>query len=373
MVTGPRPDWSELERAYKGRRVLVTGHTGFKGSWLTLWLHALGAQTTGVSLAPPTRPSLFQVAGVQRFCVHCEMDVRDLSGLSSLVARTRPAFVFHLAAQSLVRAGYELPIDTISTNVLGTANILEAVLVERVPCSVVVVTSDKCYENSERPLGYREDDPLGGFDPYSMSKGAAEFVTSSYRRSFFPVERMAEHGTAVASARAGNVIGGGDWAPDRIVPDAVRSLGQHRPIPVRNPSSVRPWQHVLEPLGGYLLLGATLAADRAGGPGPSSAEAWNFGPRPEESLTVGQLADEIVRLWGEGTWEDRSGDREPHESRTLRLNIDKAVSRLAWSPRWNVREAVSRTVEWYRAHHVEGGSFDAAALCQQQIRAYAGS
>ncbi|MGH9364106.1 MAG: CDP-glucose 4,6-dehydratase [Thermoanaerobaculia bacterium] len=369
-MTASRPSWSELEAAYQGRRVLVTGHTGFKGGWLTLWLHSLGANVIGVSLPAPTTPSLFEAAGVHRFCQHRELDIRDLAGLRALVGSLRPDFIFHLAAQSLVRASYEFPIDTISTNVLGTANILEAARVEKLACGIVVVTSDKCYENREGNFGYREEDPLGGYDPYSMSKAAAELVTSSYRRSFFPIERMSEHGTAVASARAGNVVGGGDWAPDRIVPDAIRSLGGGQAIPVRNPFSVRPWQHVLEPLAGYLLLGTRLAAERAGTPGSSYSEAWNFGPGPEGPVSVGQLAEEIVRAWGQGSWEDRSGGPDPYESPTLHLSIDKAVARLGWRPRWRLRETVRRTVDWYKAHHVQGAAFDGAGLCMKQIRNY---
>ncbi|HEX9050196.1 MAG TPA: CDP-glucose 4,6-dehydratase [Anaeromyxobacter sp.] len=364
------PTRDELRRAYAGKRVLVTGHTGFKGGWLTLWLRELGAEVTGYALAPDPMPSLFLAAGVERACRHVVADVRDLPRLRAAVREARPDAVFHLAAQPLVRRSYEEPVLTVETNVLGTAHVLEAVRQEGRPCAVVVVTSDKCYENREWPWGYREDEPMGGHDVYSMSKGAAELVVASWRRSFFPPARLAAHGIAVASARAGNVVGGGDWARDRIVPDAIAALAAGRPIPVRNPDGVRPWQHVLEPLGGYLLLGARLAAGEPAEARARWCEAWNFGPRTEDARPVREVVDAIVEAWGSGRWEDRRDPAAPHEAGLLRLSIEKARERLGWAPRWPFAETFRRTVEWYRAFHGGASKDDLAALCVRQIDDY---
>jgi CDP-glucose 4,6-dehydratase len=364
------PTRAELRSAYAGKKVLLTGHTGFKGSWLTLWLRELGADVTGYALAPDAMPSLFLAAGVERACRHLVADVRDLPRLRAVLHETRPDLVFHLAAQPIVRLSYERPVETIETNVLGTVYLLEAVRQEGRPCAVVVVTSDKCYENRERSHGYREDEPMGGHDVYSMSKGAAELVVASYRRSFFPPSRLAQHGVALASARAGNVVGGGDWAKDRIVPDAIQALAERRPIPVRNPEGVRPWQHVLEPLGGYLLLGARLS----GGPGPGAyCEPWNFGPRPEDARPVREVAEAIVASWGSGSWDDRHDPEAPHEAGLLRLDIEKARTRLGWSPRWGFEETFRRTVEWYRAFHAGASREELAGRCLAQIEEYLSS
>jgi CDP-glucose 4,6-dehydratase len=363
------PTLPELRRAYAGKRVLLTGHTGFKGGWLALWLADLGAEVTGYALAPDAMPSLYLAAGVERGLRSVIADVRDLPRLRAVIDETRPDFVFHLAAQPLVRLSYELPVDTIQTNVVGTAHVLEAVRQAGRPCAVVVVTSDKCYENREWVYGYREDEAMGGHDVYSMSKGAAELVVSSYRRSFFHPARLARHGVAVASARAGNVVGGGDWAKDRIVPDAVNALADKRAIPVRNPHGVRPWQHVLEPLGGYLLLGARLAGVGTEAP-ERFCEAWNFGPRIEDARPVREVVEALIRSWGSGSWDDRHDPAAPHEAGLLRLSIDKAQARLGWTPRWRFDETFRRTVEWYRAFHA-GASQDAlAALCRSQTREY---
>jgi CDP-glucose 4,6-dehydratase len=364
---------AELRRAYAGKKVLLTGHTGFKGSWLTLWLRELGAEVTGYALAPDPMPSLFLAAGVERACRSILADVRDLARLRAVVHETAPDHVFHLAAQPLVRLSYEQPVPTIETNVLGTANVLEAVRLAGRPCAVVVVTSDKCYENKEWIHGYREDEPMGGHDVYSMSKGAAELVVSSYRRSFFHPARLAEHGVAVATARAGNVVGGGDWAKDRIVPDAIGALAARRPIPVRNPDGVRPWQHVLEPLGGYLLLGARLAVTEPAAARAKHAEPWNFGPRTEDARPVRSVVEALIRAWGSGSWEDRRDPRAPHEAGLLRLAIDKAHARLGWSPRWGFEETFERTVAWYRAFHEGASRDDLAALCRNQIEEYLAS
>ncbi len=373
------PVEAELRRAYAGARVLLTGHTGFKGGWLTLWLRDLGAEVTGYALAPDTKPSLFEVAGVERACRSVIADIRDLGRFRSVLDEARPDFVFHLAAQPLVRVSYEMPVETIQTNVLGTAHVLEAIRLEGRPCAVVIVTSDKCYENREWLYGYREDEPMGGHDVYSMSKGAAEIVVSSFRRSFFGPAKLAQHGIAVASARAGNVVGGGDWAKDRIVPDCIAALAENRPIPVRNPDGVRPWQHVLEPLGGYLLLGARLAgiAPPAGAEGDAGVaararfcEAWNFGPRPEDARPVRAVVEALIEAWGGGSWEDRHDPGAPHEAGLLRLSIEKAQARLGWTPRWGFEETLHRTVEWYRAFHSGAGKDALASLCSEQMKEY---
>lgn len=363
------PSAAELRQAYAGKRVFLTGHTGFKGSWLALWLRELGAEVVGFSLAPDTTPSLFEIAGVEGSCDHHIGDVCDLSSLRSAVRNARPDYVFHLAAQALVRDSYERPLETVQTNVLGTAHLLEAIRLERLRCAVVIVTSDKCYENRERVHGYREDDAMGGHDVYSMSKGAAELVAASWRRSFFPASRLSEHGVAIATARAGNVIGGGDWARDRLIPDAIRALAGRRPVPIRNPTAVRPWQHVLEPLGGYLLLGARLAGVGTNSPA-AFCEAWNLGPRFEDSRAVHELIEAAITAWGSGSWEDRSDPTAPHEAAILRLSIDKAQALLSWGPRWRFGETIRRTMEWYRAFQ-EGTRHERMRdLCRQQIKEY---
>ena len=355
-------DWSGV---YRGRHVLVTGHTGFKGGWLSLWLAALGARVTGFSLPAPTTPSLFEAARLGDRVDHVEGDVRDRDALGRTVARVTPDLVFHLAAQPIVRASYGDPIATFATNVMGTANVLDAVRVAGREVAVIVITSDKCYENREWPHAYRETDRLGGRDPYSASKAAAEIVVSSFRQSFFPPERMAAHGVAVATTRAGNVIGGGDWASDRIVPDCLRALRGGESIAVRRPGAVRPWQHVLEPLAGYLMLGARLAsadpAERA-----RFADAWNFAPDVGDSRTVRELVCEIVAAYGGGAWHEAS-DGGPHEAGMLRLANDKARALLGWKPLWGFPRAVAATVDWYRAF--DGGG-SAADLCDRQIAEY---
>jgi CDP-glucose 4,6-dehydratase len=363
------PFCSQLARVYAGRNVLVTGHTGFKGTWLTMWLAELGARVTGFALAPETRPALFEVIRGSELCRSVIGDVRDGATLRKVIGEARPDVVFHLAAQALVRASYEEPIGTLETNVLGTANVLEALRLEACPCAAVIVTTDKCYESRESVYGFREDEPLGGHDPYSTSKAAAELVVASYRRSFFPPARIRDHGIAVASARAGNVIGGGDWSRDRLVVDCVRALALGEPIQVRNPSAIRPWQHVLEPLGGYLLLGARLL-EAPPETAPDLCQAWNFGPRSEDTRSVRELADRVVDAWGKGAWEEGAQPGAPHEAGTLRLCTEKAQLRLCWSPRWSFDEAVERTVEWYRAFHRGATPMELAALSRAQIRDY---
>ena len=360
----------ELRGAYEGRRVFLTGHTGFKGGWLALWLRELGARVYGYALPPPTTPSLFDAAGLSSACEVSEVaDVRDLARLEASLRAAEPDVVLHLAAQPLVRVSYEQPLDTFTTNALGTAHLLEAVRRLRRPCAVVLVTSDKCYENREWVYGYREDEALGGHDVYSMSKGAAELVAAGWRRSFFDPARLSEHGVAVATARAGNVIGGGDWAKDRIVPDCIAALADGRPVVVRRPRAVRPWQHVLEPLGGYLALGARLLGVGTG-ERARFCEAWNFGPAVEDSRTVEELVEQLVEAWGSGTWEDRQEPNAPHEAGLLRLSIEKAQARLGWWPRWHFEEACRRTVEWYRAWARGAGPRELRELSLRQLRDY---
>ena len=359
-------DFSALRAAYAGRRVLVTGHTGFKGAWLCEWLLDLGAKVHGVAL-PPEERSLFGALELERRMEHVVLDIRDAAALRAHVAALRPEIVFHLAAQALVRLSYREPVETFATNVLGTAHVLEAVRAADFPCSIMVVTSDKCYANDGRPRAFREDDPLGGHDPYSASKGAAEIVTASYRDSFFAHDTR----VALASARAGNVIGGGDWAVDRIVPDAIRALEAGRPIPVRNPAYTRPWQHVLEPLGGYLLLAAKLEAARAAGRADEVARyarAFNFGPDPAANRPVRELAEEILRHWP-GRWEQAAQEKHLPEAPLLSLDIARAREVLGWEPRWDFARTVAETVAWYRARHEKK---DAVGETRAQIAAYAG-
>ena len=329
--------------AFAGRRVLLTGHTGFKGAWLSEWLLGLGADVTGFALAPPTDPALFDQLGLARRLRNVQSDVRDAAKVAHAVSESRPDFIFHLAAQSLVRESYEQPVDTFATNVMGTINVLEAARALDRPCVVIVVTTDKCYLNREWHYGYREDDPLGGRDPYSASKAAAEIATAAWRSSFFGKSPV-----RLASGRAGNVIGGGDWARDRIVPDCIRSLSKGRPIPVRNRLATRPWQHVLEPLAGYLWLAASLAAV----PGPrhddaSLESAFNFGPDSDSNRNVGELVGRVLQHWP-GEWADASDGAAPHEARFLHLSTDKAARVLRWRPVWAFDRTIAETVAWYR-------------------------
>jgi len=334
--------------AFAGRRVLVTGHTGFKGSWLTRWLLDLGADVTGYALEPATSPSLFDELGLQSEIAHVIADVRDRDRLRAEMIAARPEFVFHLAAQPLVRLSYEQPVETYATNVMGTVHLLEAVRSVPSVGVVVNVTSDKCYENRETGQSYVEEDPMGGFDPYSSTKGCSELVTASYRRSFFG-EGSA---VALASARAGNVIGGGDWACDRIVPDCVRALAAGEPIFVRNPDAVRPWQHVLEPLSGYLWLAARMSAGAHVFDGP-----WNFGPEPGDDWPVRSVVEELIAAWGGGSWTaPPAGARQLHEATLLNLDITKARRELGWRPVYDVRHAIRATAGWYGTRHHDPSS-----------------
>jgi CDP-glucose 4,6-dehydratase len=355
-----------LQRAYAGKRVFLTGHTGFKGAWMALWLKKLGAEVVGYALAPDQPRGVFLAAGVESACEHHLGDIRDAEAVRAAMVAARPQIVFHLAAQALVRKSYDLPLETLDINVRGTAHVLEALKALKAPVACVVVTSDKCYENQEWIYGYRETEPMGGHDVYSMSKGAAELVTASWRRSFFPPAKISEHGVKIATARAGNVFGGGDWAVDRILPDAIAALSHGKPIGVRSPKAVRPWQHVLEPLGGYLWLGAKLLS-----PEPAEfCEGWNFGPDLASTVAVAPLIEKVIAAWGSGRWEDLSRPDAKHEASLLRLAIEKAQARLGWSPRWGLDVAVGHTVAWYREQLLGASPAKLAALCQAQIDAY---
>jgi CDP-glucose 4,6-dehydratase len=364
--TAPNPS-AVFANTYAGRTVLLTGHTGFKGSWLSEWLLSLGANIAGFSIDCED-PSLFQQIHLQERMRDIRGDVRDLPAVTEIVKEVKPDFIFHLAAQPLVRRSYLDPVETFTTNVTGSINVMEAVRVSRQRCAVVMVTTDKCYENRETAYAYREDDPLGGHDPYSASKAAAEIAIASYRKSFFATETPPR--VALASARAGNVIGGGDWATDRLVPDAVRALQRGEEIAVRNKEATRPWQHVLDPLSGYLTLGIALWNTLQGKEITCSREgnwaAFNFGPQPESNRKVASVIDELLKHWP-GKWIDRSDQAAPHEAGLLNLNIEKANHVLAWRPVWNFEEAVAETAAWYRN---AGNGSDPLALTRQQIAQY---
>ena len=329
---------------WQGKRVFLTGHTGFKGGWLSLWLQQLGAVVTGYALEAPTTPSLFEVAGVARGMVSIIGDVRDGEALKRAMADARPEIVIHMAAQPLVRYSYVNPVETYATNVMGVVNLLEAVRATPGVRSVVNVTSDKCYENREWPWGYRENEAMGGYDPYSNSKGCAELVTAGYRSSFFNAEKYAEHGIALGSGRAGNVIGGGDWALDRLIPDMLRAIGAGEPVMIRNPHSIRPWQHVLEPLSGYLTLAEKLYTE-----GPVHAEGWNFGPHDIDAKPVEWIIERMTQEWGAGASWQLDGQNHPHEATYLKLDCSKARGQLGWHPRWDIGQTIAKIVEWHKA------------------------
>lgn len=347
---------------WRGKKVLVTGHTGFKGSWLSLWLQSLEADLVGYSAGVPTTPSLFELAGIGEGMISVEGDVRDGAALEEVVARHRPEIVFHLAAQPIVRRSFRDPVETYETNVLGTVHLFEAVRKADFVRVLVNVTSDKCYEEREGAPPYREDDPKGGRDPYSSSKACAELVTAAYRHSFFTGGSTGSEQTALASARAGNVIGGGDWAEDRLVPDLMRSALSGAPALIRNPDAVRPWQHVLNPLSGYLLLAERLWTDR------SYADGWNFGPEEDDAKPVRWLVDRIRALWGdELSFEIEQDADHPREARSLELDSSKARSKLGWSPRWDLEQGVTSLVEWYKAYAAGRANRD---LILTQIEAF---
>lgn len=352
-----------MQNLFEGKRVLVTGHTGFKGSWLAIWLHRLGAEVTGVALDPGTPRDNFVLSGIgSRIKDDIRADIRDRAALEEIFRRCRPEIVFHLAAQPLVRLSYDIPAETYDTNVMGTVNVMEAIRAAGSTRVAVMITSDKCYENREQARGYCEEDPMGGYDPYSSSKGAAEIAIASWRRSFFnPADFGIKHNTAIASARAGNVIGGGDWAKDRILPDCIRALEAGKPIPIRNPKAVRPWQHVLEPLGGYLLLAEKMWEH------PSDyCEGWNFGPDASSIRTVREVAGKVVEHYGSGSIELAADSAAPHEAQLLTLSIDKARERLGWKPRMDLERSIGMTVDWYRRYR----NTDVYSMCAEQIDEY---
>ena len=349
---------------WRGKRVLITGHTGFKGGWLTLCLQSMGAEVSGYSLPPPTQPSFYVVTGIEDSIASVRGDVRNLPDLKSMFTQSSPEIVFHLAAQSLVRSSYLDPVETYSTNVMGTVNVLEAVRHCPGVRSVVIVTSDKCYENREWDRGYREGDAMGGYDPYSNSKGCAELVTSAFRNSFFNPDAYANHHVALASGRAGNVIGGGDWAEDRLLPDIIRAIVADQPVKIRNPGAIRPWQHVLEPLSGYLGLAQRLYEE-----GSRSTGGWNFGPADDDTSPVESIVSRITSLWGDGARWELDSRSHPHEARFLKLDCSKARSELGWQPRIRLETALAWTVDWYRQWHL---GKDMRKLSLNQIATYCG-
>ena len=342
---------------WRNRRVFLTGHTGFKGSWLSLWLQHMGAEVDGYALSPPTQPAMFEICQVARNLHSTIGDIRDVNSLSRALHDARPDIVFHLAAQPLVLTSFEQPLDTFDTNVMGTANLLEAVRNCNTVRAVVVISSDKCYENREQLWGYREPDPMGGHDPYSASKGCTELLVACYRKSF-----LAGHGVHLASARAGNVIGGGDWAANRLVPDVLRAFTAGRTVELRHPSAIRPWQHVLEPLSGYLLLAERLCND-----GAAFAEGWNFGPEETDAKTVAWIVERLAAGWGpDASWTQADRPRH-HEAHTLKLDCSKARTLLGWHPRWHADEAITRSLAWYQAWR---SGADMYAYTLNEITAY---
>jgi len=352
-VTGPTKSNGKF---FQDKRVLVTGHSGFKGSWLVLWLNRLGAKVTGVSLPPKTQPNLFSLASIGERCDSRFVDIRDRAALDTLIKHVRPEIVFHLAAQPLVRTGYRDPVETFATNVMGTVHVLDALRGLEQTRVAVMVTTDKVYRDEERQRPYREDDPLGGHDPYSASKAAGEMVIASYRDAF-----LAERGVAVAGARAGNVIGGGDWSEDRLIPDAVRAWQQGNTLEIRRPNAIRPWQHVLEPLAGYLTLAEQLWQR------PALAGAYNFGPEPHETTTVHDVVELARNCYGRGEVSFGTGSGGPHEAEWLALDITKSSQSLGLNPRWTLAESIEKTMSWYRAC---GEGDEARELCVAQIAEY---
>ena len=348
---------------WRAKRVFVTGHTGFKGSWLSLWLQSLGAQVTGFALPPNTAPSLFEVARVGEGMRSITGDIRDLASLQRALDEARPEIVIHMAAQPLVRYSYAHPVETYATNVMGSVHLLEAIRQTGGVKAVVMVTSDKCYENREWVWGYRESEAMGGYDPYSNSKGCSELVTAAYRSSFFNPASYAQHGVALASGRAGNVIGGGDWALDRLIPDVVRAIEQGREVIIRSPHAIRPWQHVLEPLSGYLHLAERLYAD-----GIEFAEGWNFGPHDHDARPVAWIVEQLARIWGDGaTYRIDPSAADLHEAHYLKLDCSKAHMKLGWQPRWNLLHTLGKIAGWHKAQR---SGDDMQALTLAQIREY---
>lgn len=350
-----------LNNFFKGKTILVTGHTGFKGSWLSIWLKELGAKVIGYALEPYTDEDNFVVANLSSKMISNFGDITNYKGLKKVFDDYQPEIVFHMAAQSLVRLSYRQPKLTYDTNIGGTVNILECCRLTDSVKVIINVTSDKCYEDRKRPRGYRETDPMGGYDPYSSSKGCAEIITSAYRNSFFNAREDKKHNKSISSVRAGNVIGGGDWREDRLIPDCIRALRNNEPIGIRSPRSVRPWQFVLEPLSGYMLLASKMYEN-----GERYSGAWNFGPDYISIITVEEMVKNLIKHWGSGHYKDLSKklSNEPHESKTLTLNISKAINLLNWRPALNINEAIEYTVNWYKASEVDYN------FCVRQISDY---
>ena len=354
-----------FRKTYQDKSVLVTGHTGFKGGWLSLWLKELGAKVVGYSLEPPTEPSLFEAINLKDKIIHIIGDVRDEEHLTAIFEKYQPEFVFHLAAQSIVRRSYKEPKFTYETNVMGTVNVLEAVRKTNSVRVCIIVTSDKCYENKEWVYSYREIDPMGGYDPYSSSKGCAELITATYRRAFFnPNDRHQTDNIALSSVRAGNVIGGGDWGEDRIIPDCIGALSKGETIVIRNPSAIRPWQYVLEPLSGYLLLGALMYEDST-----EYSSAWNFGPDDKNILTVEELVKLVIKYWGSGSY-IIDNSTQPYEAKFLKLDTSKVRTLLGWKPLYDIDEAVRRTINWYKNFYNNISKETLYKFTLQEIREY---
>jgi CDP-glucose 4,6-dehydratase len=349
-----------FDNFYKGKRVLITGHTGFKGSWLSIWLHELGAEVIGVALDPYSELDNYVLSGIgSKIKADIRADIRDGRLMKEIFAKYKPEIVFHLAAQPLVRLSYEIPVDTYETNVMGSINVMEAIRYNKSVKVGVMITTDKCYENKEQLEGYIETDPFGGYDPYSSSKGACEIAIQSWRRSFFnPADYGRKHTVSLASVRAGNVIGGGDWALDRIIPDCIRALEVGKPIEIRSPKAVRPWEHVLESLSGYMILAQKMWNDPTG-----FCEGWNFGPEAEGVSTVWEIAKEVIKCYGSGELKDSSDPDAVHESKFLMLNINKAKTRLGWKPRMSMQMCIELVVDWYKRYKSE----DVYGLCIEEI------
>lgn len=352
-----------FDNFYNGKRVLITGHTGFKGSWLSIWLHELGAEVVGVGLEPFSGRDNFVLSGIgDKIKADIRADIRDGQKMKEIFREYQPEIVFHLAAQPLVRLSYEIPVETYETNVMGTINVMEAIRGTESVKVGVMITTDKCYENKEQIWGYRENEPMGGYDPYSSSKGAAEIAISSWRRSFFnPADYGTKHHVSLASVRAGNVIGGGDWALDRIIPDCIKALEAGKPIEIRSPKAVRPWQHVLEPLSGYMLLAQKMWNEPT-----RYCEGWNFGPRAESITPVWEVAEKVIEDYGSGELKDMSDPKALHEAKLLMLDISKANFQLGWEPRMNISQCVELTVDWYKRYKHD----NVFEMCKEQITKY---
>lgn len=354
----------EVVKSWRGRRVFLTGHTGFKGSWLALWLSKLGAELRGYALDPCTEPNMFTLAAIGTVIEDVRGDVRDYAKLEAAMTEFAPEVVFHMAAQPIVRRSYSDPVGTYATNVMGTVHVLEAVRKTASVRAVVCITTDKCYQNQEWIWPYRENDPLGGYDPYASSKACAEIACAAYRSSFFPLDRLHEHHVAVATARAGNVIGGGDWSEDRLIPDLIRGFASGQPVLIRRPNAIRPWQHVLDPLHGYMILAQELLAQHA-----KFATAYNFGPSDEDIWPVERIATKLVQMWGSGAFWNHDSAPSVHEDHVLRLDASRARVELGWQPRLRIEAALEWTMEWYRAwkHGKDMADFTARQIAHYEL------